>query len=106
MTNPTEEVKLPRMTPGIYGGQLTMFPSDSGKYVRLSDAQAEIAALTAALVRIERWELPPTGKFWDEEKTRPTSFGAEHGSNGEREYMRAVARAAIDAARQTTREQP
>lgn len=40
-------VALPRMTPGIYAGELTMFPSDSGKYVRLSDAQAALQAIAA-----------------------------------------------------------
>lgn len=58
-----------------------------------------IIALRRALDRIERWELPATGKFWDKEKTDPASYGAIYGSNGERDYIRAVARTAIDASR-------
>lgn len=40
-------VDLPRMTPGIYAGELTMFPSETGKYVRLSDAKASLLAKEA-----------------------------------------------------------
>ena len=53
-------------------------------------AEAEIKRLRAALTKIARWhgEFPATGKFWDDEKTRPTSFASEYGSNGERDFMR------------------
>lgn len=59
------------------------------------------AQMLEALKRIERWfgEFPETGDFWDApENTRPMSYGAAYGSNGERDYMRGVARAAITAA--------
>lgn len=52
--------------------------------------------LTAALEKIARWELPATGTFWDEEKTRPTSYEGEYGSNGARDYIKSVAREAIE----------
>lgn len=61
--------------------------------------EAECKVLMEALLKIARWELPATGKFWDEEKTRPTSYETEYGSNGARTYMRSLALAAIDAAR-------
>lgn len=48
-----------------------------------------------ALTIIANWSLPPTGKFWDEEKTRPTSYEAEYGSNGAREYMKTLAAQAL-----------
>lgn len=48
-----------------------------------------------ALQKIEEWELPPTGKFWDKEQTEPMSYGAAYGSNGERDYMRQIARTAL-----------
>lgn len=54
--------------------------------------------LRAALERIERWEgeFPDTGRFWDEPKnTEPMSYSACFGSNGERDYMRQVAREAL-----------
>ncbi|MDM0024122.1 hypothetical protein [Variovorax saccharolyticus] len=44
-----------------------------------------------ALTIIANWALPETGKFWDEEKTRPTSYETEYGSNGARDYMRSLA---------------
>lgn len=51
--------------------------------------------LTDALQKIAAWELPETGKFWDEEKKEPMSYGAAYGSNGERDYMKKVATAAL-----------
>ena len=66
---------------------------------RAKELENKVEVMTKALKRIEKWhgEFPATGKFWDEEKTRPTSFAAEYGSNGERDYMRSVASAALDA---------
>jgi len=76
---------------------------DSGKVLewcaeRAKQLENKVDVMTEALKRIEKWhgEFPVTGKFWDEEKTRPTSFASEYGSNGERDYMRSVASAALD----------
>lgn len=65
--------------------------------VAVSALVAERDAMKAALTRIEKWhgEFPPTGEFWDAERTRPISYAVKHGSNGERDYMREVARAAL-----------
>lgn len=52
--------------------------------------------LEKALLEIENWNMPPTGKFWDEEKTRPMSYASCYGSNGEREYVRNIARKALE----------
>lgn len=58
--------------------------------------------LREALERIARWhgEFPETGRFWDAHHgdggTVPMSYAAYFGSNGERDYMRAVARDALD----------
>lgn len=65
----------------------------------LDAAEAERERLRAALQRIERWfgEFPETGRFWDEPKnTQPMSYSACYGSNGERDYMREVARTALE----------
>lgn len=53
--------------------------------------------LVKALEKIEKWcgEFPETGRFWDKEKTEPMSYAAAFGSNGERDFMRAIARSAI-----------
>jgi len=56
-----------------------------------------------ALEKIERWhgEFPETGEFWlNDDKTpseRPISYGSAYGSNGERDFMRSVARQALAA---------
>jgi len=61
--------------------------------------------MRAALEKIERWfgEFPATGRTWDDGS--PMSYGAAYGSNGERDYMRGVARAALaDAPKSAIRE--
>jgi hypothetical protein len=57
---------------------------------------ARVAKLEAALRRIEKWfgEFPlVTGR-----DGKPSAFGTEYGSNGERDYMRQIARAALSEA--------
>lgn len=49
--------------------------------------------LREALRKIAEWELPPTGDTWP--GGSPVSYGAKYGSNGERDYMRELARAAL-----------
>ncbi len=48
----------------------------------------------AALEVIRDWKLPPTGKAWP--SGNPTSYEAEYGSNGARDYMRKVAAQALN----------
>lgn len=52
--------------------------------------------LEAALRKIEAWEMPLTGKFWENDPTRPMSYSACWGSNGERDVIREIARAALE----------
>lgn len=66
--------------------------------VRLGDLRAilsERKALREALGRIERWfgEFPETGDKWEDGS--PVSYATLHGSNGERDYMRGIARQAL-----------
>ena len=59
------------------------------------EMRGEISRMRAALEKIERWhgEFPETGRYWDKpENTRPMSYCS---CNGEREYMRHVARDAL-----------
>lgn len=62
-------------------------------------------ALVSALERIERWfgEFPETGQFWPNpdgsDSDRPMSYSAAYGSNGERDFMREVARVALSQAK-------
>lgn len=60
--------------------------------------KAQNAQLIQALEKIKRWEMPETGKFWDNEKTEPMSYAACYGSNGERDIVRFIASSAIAAA--------
>lgn len=54
-------------------------------------------SMRKALEKIERWfgEFPPTGKTWDDGS--PMSYGVCYGSNGERDFMRGIAREALSA---------
>ena len=68
--------------------------------IRLSDyeaLQAASEALVGSLEQIERWDgFPSIGEVW-EESGEPVSYGAAFGSNGERDFMREVARKALAA---------
>ena len=68
---------------------------------RAEAAEGECARLLTALGTVADWDLPETGETWP--SGGPVSFEAQYGSNGARDYMRAVARKAIDLAR--TKEQ-
>ena len=73
------------------------------------EMRGEIERLRGALDRIARWhgEFPDTGRYWDEpEKTRPMSYSACYGSNGERDYMRQVALDALGPNAKLTGSQP
>jgi len=63
---------------------------------RIAALKAENARYRAALERIERWfgEFPKTGRVCLKSGD-PVSYGAAFGSNGERDYMRGVAREAL-----------
>lgn len=62
----------------------------------LVQGRARIAELEWALTRIDKWvgEFPPTGKYWDGSDVE-MSYSACYGSNGERDFMRDVARQAL-----------
>lgn len=64
---------------------------------RIKELEALVERKDAALARIEKWfgEFPKTGRYWDKQKTEEMSYAAAFGSNGERDYMRAVARNAL-----------
>ena len=60
----------------------------------LAQSQARVAELEKALGIIEQWtEFPATGDF--HKGGTPVSYGAAFGSNGERDYMRGIARKAL-----------
>ena len=67
-----------------------------------------VARLEAALRRIEKWfgEFPETGRFWDDDQSQPMRYMACFGSNGERDYMRDIARVALLSASHIERRSP
>lgn len=65
---------------------------------KIAELVEENERMRGALERIERWhgEFPATGRYWDEPKNaEPMSYSSCFGSNGERDYMRKVARDAL-----------
>lgn len=60
------------------------------KIPALADRNAE---LIAALKKIADWELPDSGRTWEDGS--PMSYSAAFGTNGERDYIKSVARSAI-----------
>lgn len=74
---------------------------DPGRYTLLpmylkSFPASEVPSAFIDLVKtIADWKLPETGRFWDDDPTRPMSYGSLWGSNGERDFMRGVAHEAL-----------
>ncbi len=52
-----------------------------------------IRELENALTKIEAWEMPDTGRTWDDGS--PMSYAACWGTNGEQDHIRGIARAAL-----------
>ncbi len=86
-------------------GTLTVQDADFIAAARqdVPDLLDEVERLRKALSAIERWELPVTGRTWDD--GTPMSYGACWGSNGERDFMRAIARDSL-AIKATTNNSP
>jgi len=61
----------------------------------LLQTRLDLETARNALNRIEKWELPETGEYWDDEKKEPVSFTAQFGSNGARDFIRNIAREAL-----------
>jgi hypothetical protein len=55
--------------------------------------EGEVARLREALETVSLWRLPRTDQHWP--SGGEMSYGACHGSNGERDYMRRIADAAL-----------
>lgn len=67
-----------------------------GAVIAQSSAVQRAEMLSTALGRIERWsEFPPA----TDRKGKSIPYGAAYGSNGERDYMRRLATAALGAAK-------
>lgn len=60
-------------------------------------AERRLETARAALEKIERWDMPVSGHFWDKDKKEPMSYGAAFGSNGERDHIKSVAAEALAA---------
>lgn len=68
------------------------------KHILQSDNEAykkRVEELEDALHKVAKWETPLTGKCWDDGS--PTSYETEHGSNGVRDYFKALAMDALNS---------
>jgi len=109
-----DKVSVIGLASGLDGPSVWLSEEDAAYIVAacnaVPDLLATIARLEAenvkdgeALEKIERWfgEFPETGLFWPNEdgteSDRPVSYGAEYGSNGERDFMRQIARARLSS---------
>ena len=64
-------------------------PEDYGV---ISVLALRLAAANDALVKIEKWQIP---MVWDRKTQKKVHYAVLYGSNGERDYMREVARKVI-----------
>jgi len=88
------QCKTQRINRELCGFWLVVSSEELERWALTIDALAERAKrLEEALRIIEAWSLPATGSFWKD--GTPMSYGGAFGSNGEREYMRQIARVAI-----------
>lgn len=62
---------------------------------KLDGYSAKVEELESTLEKIAKWfgEFPETGDYWQD--SRPVSYRAAYGSDGERDYMRRIAREAL-----------
>ena len=73
----------------------------------LHERQISKQIMAATLTKIINWELPETGKFWDNDKTQPLSYTAEYGTEGVKEYIISLAQKSLaDADNYSTLDQP
>lgn len=79
-------------------GSISAIPSWRELYDKHNASQARLSEAVKVLERIAKWhgEFPETGEFWvnadGSQSDRPVSYGANYGSNGERDYMREQAK--------------
>ena len=91
-----------RLMPGDRQFMYLLYYSVQGLVSRMRIAERAtqgVIGLMEALEQIQRWDgFPVTRKTWPK-SGEPMSYGACYGSNGERDFMRGVANAALDAYR-------
>lgn len=86
----------PRPRPQVNGVRKAYYIKGAAPYAEKWQEEKELRErYEKALKAIREWQLPSTGKFWDEEKTQPMSYGACYGSNGERDYFKWLANEAL-----------
>jgi hypothetical protein len=83
----------PRTDDALFSG----FAGDpSERFIEFArELEEENNKLREALERIAKWfdEFPPSNRFYDDGEEM--SYGCAFGSNGERDYMRGIAKAAL-----------
>lgn len=64
---------------------------------KLKELEKQNEELIDVLKIISKWELPETGRFWDDEATQPMSYEAAYGSSGVRDYFKELALNAVQS---------
>lgn len=63
-------------------------------YVWAHELYDELLRYRAALEKIDRWDMPATGQYWSD--SSPKLYGTIYGSRGEKDYIRRLAREALE----------
>jgi hypothetical protein len=69
-----------------YDGETICCKYDRCNCAVMENAAAEIERLRGVLERIFAWQMPPSGRTWED--GTPMSYSAAFGSNGERDLVR------------------
>jgi hypothetical protein len=84
------------------GDTICRMLSDDAPNNAIQEERAKLIAaapdLLEALQKIAKWEMPPTGQFWDKEEKMPISYTAAYGSKGEMDFIKTIAKDAIKKA--------
>lgn len=75
--------------------EINLHVESEGRKLEIEQLKAENERMRKALEVVANWSLPETGQYWDDDKTRPMSYGTCYGSNGERDYMKSIATEAL-----------
>lgn len=82
---------------GVYKPQRRLgIEKPLGYTPEINQLLSENKRLKETLDQIANWELPPSGKFWDAEKTDPMSFRAAYGFAEEMKYFRNMANETLE----------
>lgn len=88
----------------LRNGLVNYLSEQDSQFDVLKDDILNIERYKNALKRVEEWVMPETGKFYDDNgKKIPLSYSYCYGSNGERDYIKNIARNALYGKKESTK---